>query len=174
MDKRYPIGKFEHIGAISHTQRDIWITEIDEFPAKLKEAVKDLSEDQLDLVYREGGWTLRQVVHHLADSHMNSLFRFKLALTEETPTIKPYYEDRWAELQDSIRSDIHLSISLLEALHKKWVILLKSLTESDFKKQFFHPESEKMIGLDYNLGLYAWHGKHHIAQITSLRTTLGI
>lgn len=174
MDKRYPIGKFEHIGEISHSQRDIWITEIDEFPLKLKEAVKDLSEDQLDIVYREGGWTLRQVVHHLADSHMNSLIRFKLALTEETPTIKPYYEDRWAELQDSISTDIDLSIRFLEALHKKWVILLKSLTESDFQKQFFHPDSQKVIGLDYNLGLYAWHGKHHIAHITTLRNTLNI
>jgi len=174
MDKRYPIGRFEHIGEISQSQRDIWITEIDEFPVKLNEAVKGLSRDQLDLPYREGGWSLRQVVHHLADSHMNSFIRFKLALTEETPTIKPYYEDRWAELQDSISSDIDLSIRFLEALHKKWVILLRSLTESDFKKQFLHPESQKMFRLDYILGLYAWHGKHHIAHITTVRTTLNI
>jgi len=174
MDSRYPIGRFEYVGESSSPQRDIWISEIDEFPVKLKEAIKDLTEEQLDLVYRDGGWTIRQVVHHLADSHMNSLIRFKLALTEETPTIKPYYEDRWAELQDSKKADINLSIRLIEALHMRWVVLLKSLTESDFKKQFFHPGSQKMIGLDYNLGLYAWHGKHHIAHITTLRNTLNI
>ena len=169
MDKRYPIGQFCYEGEISPTQREEWIREISDFPLKLREAVKNLSEDQLDLTYREGGWTLRQVVHHLADSHMNSFIRFKLALTEDTPTIKPYFEDRWAELQDSVRTDINLSIKLLEALHHKWVILLKSMTDSDYKKQFFHPESKKLVALDYNLGIYAWHGKHHIAHITTLR-----
>jgi hypothetical protein len=174
MDIRYPIGKFEFDGETSSTQRDIWIIEIDELPMELNEAVRGLTEEQLNLSYRDGGWTLRQVVHHLADSHMNSYTRFKLALTEDTPTIKPYFEDRWAELQDSIKADIKISMMLLEALHKRWVILLKSLNEYDYKRQFYHPESQKMIRLDYNLGLYAWHGKHHIAHITTLRNTLKI
>ncbi|MFC7677404.1 YfiT family bacillithiol transferase [Paenibacillus sp. GCM10028914] len=174
MDRRFPIGKFEYVGTISKQLRDIWIKEIDEMPVKLREAVKDLSDEQLDLVYREGGWTLRQVVHHLADSHMNSFIRFKLALTEDAPTIKPYREDCWAELHDSVNTDINLSLLLLEALHKKWVVLLASMTASDFEKQFYHPESLEPIRLDYNLGLYAWHGKHHIAQITTLRNSLNI
>ncbi|TVX96318.1 YfiT family bacillithiol transferase [Cohnella terricola] len=167
MDKRYPIGRFDYSGKVSSTQREIWINEIEEFPSKLKEAVNDLSEDQLDLRYRDGGWTIRQVVHHLADSHMNSMIRFKLALTEETPTIKPYDEKQWAELQDSTNADIHLSVMLLEALHSKWVFLLRSMTESDYQKQFYHPAYDKMQSLEYTLGQYVWHGKHHIAHIST-------
>ena len=174
MDRRYPIGKYEYIGEISSAQREVWINEIEELPAVLKEAVKGLTEEQLDLAYREGGWTLRQVVHHLADSHMNSFMRFKLALTEDTPAIKPYDEERWAELHDSANTDINLSIMLLEALHKRWVILLRSMAESDYKKQFYHPAAQKMIGLDENLGIYAWHGKHHAAHITTLRNSMNI
>jgi len=161
-------------GEASSSQREIWISEIEQLPMKLNEAVRGLSEEQLNLVYREGGWTLRQVVHHIADSHMNSFIRFKLALTEDTPTIKPYYEDRWAELQDSVNTDVKLSIILIEALHRRWVILLKSLNDSDFRRQFHHPESLKMVRLDYNVGLYAWHGNHHVAHITTLRDTLNI
>ncbi len=174
MDLKYPIGKFDYVGEISAAQRDLWIKEIDELPTKLKEAVKGLTEEQLNLTYREGGWTLRQVVHHIADSHMNSFTRFKLALTEDTPAIKPYYEDRWAELSDSLKTDIQLSILLIEALHKRWVILLKSLDDSDFSRAFYHPETQKTFRLDYNLGIYAWHGKHHVAHITTLRKTLNI
>lgn len=175
MDYRYPIGKYEYFEERFSSLREVWINEIEELPIILKEAVKDLTEEQLDLEYREGGWKLRQVVHHLADSHMNSYIRFKLALTEETPpTIKPYYEDRWAKLHDSVSTDINPSIVLIEALHKKWVNLLRSMTESDYKKQFYHPESQTLIGLDYNLGLYAWHGKHHVAQITILRNSMDI
>jgi len=174
LDKRYPIGRFEHTGEISSSQRDLWINEIEEFPVRLKDAVRDLSEEQLDLEYREGGWTIRQVVHHLADSHMNSFIRFKLALTEDTPEIKPYYEERWAELPDSVHTNIQLSIQLLEALHQRWVVLLRSLSEADFQKQFYHPGSEEVIRLDYNVGIYAWHGNHHIAHITGLRRTQNI
>jgi len=171
MDKRYPIGRFDYTGEISSAQREVWINDIEEFPAKLKDAVNDLSEEQLDLRYRDSGWTIRQVVHHLADSHMNSVIRFKLALTEDTPSIKPYHEERWAQLPDSTSADIHLSVALIEALHSKWVFLLRSMTESDFQKQFYHPASEKKSSLDYTLGLYAWHGKHHIAHITIAKET---
>lgn len=174
MDRRYPIGKYEHVDVISSSQKEVWISEIEELPTILKEAVKGLTEEQLDLEYREGGWTLRQVVHHLADSHMNSLIRFKLALTEDEPTIKPYFEDRWAKLEDSVNTDINLSLMLLDALHKKWVILLRSMTESDYKRQFYHPGSQIMIRLDNALGMYAWHGKHHVAHITTLRNLINI
>lgn len=174
MDLRYPIGKFEFTGECSAAQRAEWISEIEALPTKLVEAVAGLTEEQLDLPYRDGGWTVRQVVHHVADSHMNSLMRFKLALTEDQPTIKPYYEDRWAELEDSVSLDISVSITLLESLHKRWVVLLKAMKETDFERSFIHPESQKTIRLDYNLGLYAWHGKHHVAHITSLRDRLSI
>ncbi|WEK56033.1 MAG: bacillithiol transferase BstA [Candidatus Cohnella colombiensis] len=172
MDSRYPIGKFQYDAESFSTLRNEWINQIDELPIKLKEAVKDLTPEQLNITYRDGGWTFKQVVHHLADSHMNSYIRFKLALTEDTPTIKPYYEDRWAELQDSVNTDINISITLLEALHKKWVTLLRSMNEFDFKKQYYHPESQQKFGLDYCLGLYAWHGNHHVAHIISKRREL--
>lgn len=174
MDKRYPIGRFEYDEMGSSSQRAAWINEIEILPIILKEAVIGLTEEQLDMEYREGGWKLRQVVHHLADSHMNSYIRFKLALTEDTPTIKPYYEERWANLHDSVNTDIHPSIMLIEALHTKWINLLRTMSESDYKKQFYHPESQALITLDYNLGLYAWHGKHHVAQITTLRKSMNI
>lgn len=174
MDKRYPIGTFDFEGEVNLTQRNEWIKEIEEMPKKLILAVKDLTEEQIDLTYREGGWSLRQVVHHIADSHMNSYIRFKLALTEETPTVKTYSEALWAELEDAVVLDINISISLLEALHKRWVVLLKSMGESDFKRAFYHPDSQKMITLEYCLGLYVWHGNHHIAQITMLRNTLNV
>lgn len=174
MDLRYPIGKFSFAGECSEAQREQWIRDIEELPAKLIEAVSGLSEEQLDLPYRDGGWTVRQVVHHLGDSHMNSVIRFKLALTEDAPTIKPYYEDRWAELGDSVGVDIALSIRLLESLHAKWAILLRAMDEADYARTFIHPESKRTIRLDYNLGLYAWHGKHHVAHITSLRERMGI
>lgn len=173
MDYRYPIGKFEFTGEITAAQREQWIREIETLPARMRQAVAGLSEDQLNLTYREGGWTLRQVVHHVADSHINAYTRFKLALTEDNPTIRPYFEDRWAELQD-FRADIQVSLTLLEALHQRWVILLKSLSEADYERTFQHPESGKTTSLAYNLGTYAWHGNHHLAHITSLRTRLEI
>ncbi|MGZ7440761.1 YfiT family bacillithiol transferase [Paenibacillus sp. TH7-28] len=173
MDYRYPIGKFEFTGEITAAQREQWIREIETLPARMRQAVAGLSEDQLNLPYREGGWTLRQVVHHVADSHINAYTRFKLALTEDNPTIRPYFEDRWSELPDS-RADIQVSLALLEALHQRWVILLKSLSEADYARQFHHPASGQTTTLAYNLGTYAWHGNHHLAHIASLRTRLDL
>ncbi|WP_059049691.1 YfiT family bacillithiol transferase [Paenibacillus senegalimassiliensis] len=173
MDPRYPIGLFEFEGAVTPAQREVWIKEIAALPARMREAVEGLSEEQLNLNYREGGWSLRQVVHHVADSHMNAYIRFKLALTEDTPTIRPYYEERWAELADS-RAGVEVSLSLLEALHHRWVILLESLSDADYEKSFIHPATEQTTSLGYNLGNYAWHGNHHLAHITSLRDRLHI
>lgn len=132
-----------------------------------------LSESQLDIPYREGGWTIRQVVHHLADSHMNCFIRFKLALTEDNPTIKPYLEERWAELADS-QTDVSLSIALFEALHTKWVVLLKSMSSEDYARVFYHPGYNITLNLAYALGMYAWHGQHHVAHITAFRDRSGI
>ncbi|TYP70553.1 YfiT family bacillithiol transferase [Paenibacillus methanolicus] len=173
MDYRYPIGPFAHEGAVAPEQRELWIREIEKLPAKLRLAVEGLSEEQLDTPYRDGGWTVRQVVHHVADSHMNSLTRFKLALTEERPTIKPYAEERWAELADAKTAPIEISLHLLEALHERWVLLLESLTEAEYARAFYHPESGETVALDWNLGFYAWHGNHHAAHITTLRARKG-
>ncbi|MGN8770254.1 YfiT family bacillithiol transferase [Paenibacillus barengoltzii] len=173
MDPRYSIGEYAFTGEITAAQRDQWIREIETLPTRLRQAVAGLSEDQLNLPYREGGWTLRQVVHHLADSHINAYTRFKLALTEETPTIRPYHEDRWAKLSD-YEGDIEASLLLLEALHRRWTHLLRSLSEEDFERSFHHPESGKTTSLAYNLGNYAWHGNHHLAHFTALRTRLDL
>lgn len=172
MDLRYPIGPFKFEGPLTDQQRRAFIDQIEEAPARLREAVAGLSEDQLDTPYRPGGWTVRQVVHHVPDSHLNSYVRFRLALTEEAPTIKTYHEDRWAELDDARSSPIELSLSLLEALHRRWIVLLRSMTSADFEKSFNHPELG-VVSLDKNVGLYAWHGQHHIAHITSLRERMG-
>lgn len=168
MDRRYPIGKYEQNGAISAAQRETWIQAIEGLPNKLQATIHNLSHEQIDMSYREGGWTIRQVVHHLADSHMNSFIRFKLALTENTPVVKPYYEERWADLSDSVSCDVDLSVNLIEALHMRWGILLRSMTDNDFNRSFYHPELQQEIRLDYSLGKYAWHGNHHLAQIQLL------
>jgi hypothetical protein len=170
---RYPIGMFEHEGEIAESQLQQWISGIQSMPERLRKAVAGLTEAQLDTPYREGGWTVRQVVHHLADSHMNSYIRFKLALTEEEPVIKPYYEDRWAELSDGLSAPIELSLSLLEGLHSRWTLLLRSLDAESLRRTFYHPESGKLIRLDWNVGNYAWHGDHHIAHIAGLRSRMG-
>lgn len=173
MDTRFPIGHFESNGDITVAQRTAWINDIEQLPSLLAAAVTGLSQEQLDTPYRDGGWTVRQVVHHIADSHMNSYMRFKLALTEDCPTIKPYYEDRFAELADTAQAPIELSLILIEALHTRWVLLLKSMSASDYARTFFHPESKKVVPLDYNLGTYSWHGRHHLAHITLLAKRLG-
>ncbi|MBD8496942.1 YfiT family bacillithiol transferase [Paenibacillus arenosi] len=165
MNRQYPIGTFTWEGTITPAQRQQWIAEIEHLPAKLRALVEGLNEQQLETPYREGGWTIRQVVHHIADSHMNSITRFKLALTEDVPTIKPYDEAKWVALGDSIDVDVEVSLALIEALHRKWVILLQSMTEQDFQRTFYHPDSKQEIRLDYNVGLYAWHGNHHAAHI---------
>ena len=172
MDFRYPIGPFELKDTPTADDLKRSIDEIAEAPAKFRVAVEDLSQRQLDTPYRSGGWTVRQVVHHVPDSHLNSYCRFKLALTEEEPTIKAYHEDRWAELEDSRATPIEVSLVMLEALHRRWVTLLKSLTSADFARTFRHPEIG-VVTLAQNLCLYAWHGRHHTAQITSLRERMG-
>jgi uncharacterized damage-inducible protein DinB len=167
MDPRYPIGKFSFPDSTTPEQRREWIREIADAPARLRAAVAGLSEEQLDTPYRPGGWTVRQVVHHLPDSHMNSYVRLKLALTEDAPIIKPYDEALWANLPDK-HMPIETSLTLLEALHARWVRLLESMTAADFSRVFRHPELGT-IRLEQNLALYAWHGKHHVAHITSVQ-----
>lgn len=165
-DLRFPIGRFTYD---SYTDDDInnWIMEIEEIPGQLKEAVRDLTDEQLDTPYRPEGWTVRQVVHHLADSHMHSYIRFKFALTEDAPLIKPYDEAKWAELPDS-ELPVDVSLALLETLHSRWTALLWSLSEDDLKKTFQHP-ADGEISLGMATGTYSWHGRHHITHITALR-----
>jgi uncharacterized damage-inducible protein DinB len=171
-DLRYPIGKFTYSEAPTDQQRQRFLDDIEQAPARLRSAAEGLSAAQLDTPYRPGGWTVRQVVHHVPDSHMNSYVRFKLALTEDEPTIKPYFEDRWAELADTKATPIDVSLSLLDSLHSRWVRLLRSLQPAEWKRTFRHPELGPMT-LEKNLALYAWHGKHHVAHITSLRERNG-
>jgi len=172
VDLQYPIGRFEFPREVSGQDRERFIEEIAETPANLRAAVAGLSAEQLDTPYRPGGWTVRQVVHHVPDSHMNSYVRFRLALTEEEPTIKPYDQTRWAELTDSRTARIETSLALLESLHERWVLLLRSLSPADLRRQFLHPELG-VVSLEKNLALYAWHGRHHVAHITSLRERMG-
>jgi hypothetical protein len=171
-DLQYPVGKFVYEGPLSEDQKQRCLDQITQTPANMRAAVKGLSEAQLDTPYRPGGWTVRQVVHHVPDSHFNSYMRFKLALTENEPTIKPYAEDRWAELADTKLTPIEVSLTLLESLHDRWMRLLRSLQPEDWKRTFRHPELGVM-NLDKTLALYAWHGRHHVAHITSLRARSG-
>ncbi len=161
-DLRYPIGKFDGEGELRQ-----WIDEIAAAPAQLRAAVQGLSPQQLDTPYRPGGWTVRQVVHHVPDSHLNCYVRFRLALTEDEPTIKPYDEGRWASLVDARTAPVEVSLALLESLHERWVMLLRSLTPSDWKRTFRHPELG-VVTLERTAGLYAWHGRHHVAHIKNL------
>ncbi|MBV6477847.1 MAG: putative metal-dependent hydrolase YfiT [Ignavibacteria bacterium] len=165
---RYPIGEFIVPESISQNEIDSYMEIISSFPEKLKSVVSELSADKLNTHYREGGWTVKQVVHHLADSHMNAFIRFKLALTEDIPTVKPYFEDRWAELEDGNSDDINLSLTLLEVLHKKWHVLMKSMSEEDFEKSFFHPEYGREFKLKEITAQYSWHCEHHFAHIIEL------
>jgi hypothetical protein len=171
-DPRFPIGKFHFDGPPSEDQRNKLIDDIGEAPSALRAAVGGLSWQQLDTPYREGGWTVRQVAHHVPDSHMNAYVRFKLALTEDEPTIKPYAEDRWAQLGDTRDTPIDVSLALLESLHGRWVGLLRSLGPEDWKRSFRHPELGP-VSLEKNLALYSWHGRHHVAHITELRKRMG-
>jgi uncharacterized damage-inducible protein DinB len=171
-DLRYPIGRFEEPAAYDPAARVAFVTQLEEAPARLHQAVYGLAPFQLDTPYREGGWTVRQVVHHVADSHLNSYVRFKLAVTEVEPLIKPYAEKAWAELADSATGEVELSLDLLAALHRRWVVFLRSLEAAQFALTFRHPERGLMT-LDRNLALYAWHGRHHAAHVTSLRERMG-
>jgi len=172
-DPRYPVGPFVLEGAITPARREEWIGQIADAPLQLRSAVRGLSEAQFDTPYRDGGWTVRQVVHHVPDSHLNAYIRFKLALTEDNPTIKPYEEGRWAELPDTVATQIGVSLMLLEALHRRWVMLLRAMNEADWARTYFHPEHQKAFRLDGILAMYAWHGRHHVAHITGLRNRLG-
>ena len=168
-DLSYPIGKFEWSGAITPAQRERMIAEIAAMPAKFRAAVAGLSPKQLDTPYRPGGWTVRQLVHHVPDSHMNAYIRSKLALTENQPTIKPYEQQLWADLADAADTPIETSLILLDALHERWVVLLRSLEPEDFARLLNHPEHATPMSLDMILAHYAWHGAHHTAHITALR-----
>jgi uncharacterized damage-inducible protein DinB len=171
-DLRYPIGKFAFPAEVSDNDRRLFIEQIAETPANLRASLEGLSQEQIDTPYRPGGWTVRQVVHHLPDSHLNSYVRFRLALTEEEPAIKGYHEDRWAELFDARTGPVEISLNLLDALHVRWTELLRSLTKSELGRTFRHSELGP-VTLEKNLALYAWHGRHHVAQITGLRHRMG-
>ena len=172
MDLRYPVGPFEYAGPLTNEQRLACIDQIVATPERMRAAVAGLSDEQLSTPYRPGGWTVRQVVHHVPDSHLNSYVRFKLAITENHPTIRAYDENLWANLDDARIAPIDLSLDLLESLHRRWVLFLRSLDEKDFERTFNHPELGT-VSLDKNLALYAWHGQHHVAHITALRERNG-
>lgn len=164
---KYPIGKFAKPERITMETIGRWIDDIEHLPHLIRVAVQGISNEQLDTPYRPGGWTIRQVVHHLPDSHMNSYIRFRLALTEEKPTIKPYHEEGWAELPDAKDGKIEISLILLEALHIRWALLLRSLTQAQLHRSYVHPETKRELRLDETIGIYAWHGKHHLAHINN-------
>ncbi len=170
---QYPIGKFTKPDVITPNTLNSFISTIASFPARLNIEVQHLSDEQLDTEYRPNGWTIRQVVHHCADSHMNSLTRLKLALTEENPTIKPYFEACWAELIDSKTHRIEPSLKMLEGIHERWVAILQTFTEKEWKRTFIHPQSGRQFQLDENTALYAWHCNHHLAHITTLKMIKG-
>lgn len=172
-DLRYPIGRFSYPDTVTDQLRQHWIGRIAGTPAALRAAVAGLSPEQLDTPYRPGGWTVRQVVHHLPDGHVNAYVRIRLALTEAEPPIKPYAEDRWAQLHDALVAPPEVSLTLLEALHHRWVLLLRSLGPAEFARTCWHPERGAAITVDFLTALYAWHGDHHVAHITSLRERMG-
>jgi uncharacterized damage-inducible protein DinB len=171
-DPRYPTGPFLPPDQPTRESRAQAIATIAETPQQMRDAVQGLDEDQLDTPYREGGWTLRQVVHHVPDSHDNAYIRLKLALTEPGPVIKPYDEAAWANLGDTTAVPIDVSLNLLEAVHKRFVALLRAMKDEDFRREYVHPETGRHP-LDYLLAMYAWHGPHHIAHITSTRARMG-
>ena len=170
---RFPLGRFEFPATpLSPATRERRLDQLAAAPGAIREAVADLDRERLDTPYRPGGWTVRQVVHHLADSHLNSYVRFKLAVTEDDPTIRPYDEKAWCELEDARTTDISTSLDLLDALHARWTAWLRTLTEDDWRRTLQHPEVGE-LNLDQLVAMYAWHGKHHTAHITRLRERLG-
>jgi len=171
-DPKYPIGKYE-AQPFSESQKKKWIADIQFLPNELEQAIENLDEAQLQTPYRDGGWTMHQLVHHLADSHMNSFIRFKLALTEDNPTIKPYEENAWSEMADVTKEPINVSITLLYALHKRWLTLLQNMSDADFEKTLFNPQRRGQLTLWEMLGIYAWHGKHHVEHIKTLKENKG-
>jgi hypothetical protein len=171
-DPQYPLGKFTYTSAPTGEQRNQLIDDIQQAPARLRAAVQGLSPQQLDTPYRDGGWTVRQVAHHVPESHMNAYIRFKLALTEDEPTIKPYEQDRWAELPDVKSTPVEVSLAMLDSLHDRWVRVLRAIRPEEWKRTFRHPELG-IVPLEKNLALYSWHGRHHVAHITELRKKMG-
>lgn len=171
-DLRYPIGPFSPPSPITMEHIATSIDVIEACPAALRDAVRGLDATQLDTPYRDGGWTVRQVVHHLPDSHMNAYARMKLAMTEDNPTIKTYHEAAWAELDDARTAPVEVSLALLDSLHARWVQFLRSLREADFRRPLFHPEVGD-VAVDFLVALYNWHSRHHVAHITSLRERKG-
>ena len=173
-DLRYPVGRFDWDAPVPSAQeRRKLLAQIAAAPRHLRAAVAGLSPRQLDTPYRSGGWTPRQVAHHVVDSHLNAYTRFKLALTEDAPTIKPYLEDRWARLADTRLTPVATSVSMLELLHERWMSLLRTMTDAEFARTFVHPEMGREVTLGKTLALYAWHGRHHVGHITSLRERMG-
>lgn len=171
-DLRYPVGQFRIEDEVTDEQRGHFIEEIAGLPDRLREAVEGLTDEQLDTPYRPGGWTVRQTVHHLPDSHVNAYVRFKLALTEDEPAIRTYEEARWAELGEAARAPVGISLDLLDALHVRWVASLRTLAPADFARTFRHPDWG-VVTLTKQVAIYAWHGRHHVAHITSLRERMG-
>jgi hypothetical protein len=171
-DLRYPVGRFDPASEVPHGARAALVESIATAPARFRAAVDGLTDSQLDTPYREGGWTVRQVVHHVADSHMNAYTRFRLALTEDEPTIRPYDEKAWAELNDAVGAPVEISLVLLDALHVRWDLLLRTLTAQDYERPLRHPEMGGMT-VGTLLRMYEWHGRHHVAHIAGLRARMG-
>ena len=172
-DLRYPIGKHTHPDAITSADRARFIDDIAACPAAVRAVVRGLDDARLDTPYRDGGWTVRQVVHHLPDSHLQAYVRIKLALTEDEPTIKAYEEDRWAELPEARNAPADMSLVLLDAVHARWVAALRSLDSTQFARRYYHPQQQRHLSIDQTLALYSWHGRHHVAHIQSLRERAG-
>ena len=172
-DVRYPVGRFAYDGDTSRDAIDRSIAEIESLPGLLRAAVNGLGEKQLDMPYRDGGWTSRQVVHHVADSHMNAYVRCKVAVTEEAPRITPYDEAQWAKLPDVTSVLVGVSLNLIEALHVRWMALFRAMSDADFKRTYVHPEQQNPVPLGVVAALYAWHGRHHTAHISALRERNG-
>jgi hypothetical protein len=162
---RFPIGEFQKPDLISSEMINSWISDIERFPSEIEKATNNLSNEALNWQYRPDGWTIKQVVHHCADSHMNSIIRFKLALTEDSPTIRPYYEDRWAKLIDSNDDSLDDTLFLLKGLHAKLGKLLRHISEEERSREFIHPEHGKRFRIDETIGTYAWHSNHHLAHV---------
>ena len=172
VDARFPVGRFDPTQQVERTELPRLIATLEALPAQLRAAVGDLSVDQIDTPYRDGGWTVRQLVHHVPDSHLNACVRFRLALTEDNPTIRTYMQERWAELPDARSADVEMSLTLLEALHARWVFLLRAMSEDDFDRTLQHPEWGRLT-LWTMLLLYEWHCRHHLAHVLRLRERMG-